>query len=604
MMELLLQMNMVAAILIVAIVTVRVLVLYKLPKKTFLFLWGVVAVRLLLPFRIPLPFNFFPDNRALSGGTIADILEVIYVGGVPAQIQEPVEQATPMIFPFEAVWLAGVCAVAGFFFVSYLRFHREAGAALPCDDKFVQRWLSEYPVRRMVNVRQTDRISSPLTYGILRPVILLPKTTDWQNEDMLRCILTHELVHIRHFDTLVKLVFAAAVCIHWFNPLVWVMYVFVNRDIELVCDEAATDELGQEDKKIYLNVLLAIEENRTSIAIPIASHFGKNSTKERISAIMRRRKHTLPMMISAAALVLCIGAVAVFALSFDKKVILFENMSQDEMRRYIAFFESQDATDYRVNGSMLYVPENRIDDYRWMVLEANFNPLTDHEYEEVISYGELGSQTYESDYILPNSSAYAVGIIGGEENQNIPPLTDHEYEEVISYGELGSQTYESDYILPNSSAYVVGIIDGEENQNIADYVEGDSSSEEKRVPITLIRDFEGRYKKQYRLIDQVEFSLTADHPSAVYEGTSDKNIVISFVDNEPVSCIVTIEGVEIPGTYKCGFSGEGAVSLELAPGSTYRVEYRCGLQVHPDRPAYTKETVNSSSGIIKVYEEK
>ena len=557
MMELLLQMNMVAAILIVAIVTVRVLVLYKLPKKTFLFLWGVVAVRLLLPFRIPLPFNFFPDNRALSGGTIADILEVIYVGGVPAQIQEPVEQATPMIFPFEAVWLAGVCAVAGFFFVSYLRFHREAGAALPCDDKFVQRWLSEYPVRRMVNVRQTDRISSPLTYGILRPVILLPKTTDWQNEDMLRCILTHELVHIRHFDTLVKLVFAAAVCIHWFNPLVWVMYVFVNRDIELVCDEAATDELGQEDKKIYLNVLLAIEENRTSIAIPIASHFGKNSTKERISAIMRRRKHTLPMMISAAALVLCIGAVAVFALSFDKKVILFENMSQDEMRRYIAFFESQDATDYRVNGSMLYVPENRIDDYRWMVLEANFNPLTDHEYEEVISYGELGSQTYESDYILPNSSAY-----------------------------------------------VVGIIDGEENQNIADYVEGDSSSEEKRVPITLIRDFEGRYKKQYRLIDQVEFSLTADHPSAVYEGTSDKNIVISFVDNEPVSCIVTIEGVEIPGTYKCGFSGEGAVSLELAPGSTYRVEYRCGLQVHPDRPAYTKETVNSSSGIIKVYEEK
>ena len=557
MMELLLQMNMVVAILIVAIVTVRVLVLYKLPKKTFLFLWGVVAVRLLLPFRIPLPFNFFPDNRALSGGTIADILEVIYVGGVPAQIQGPVEQATPMIFPFEAVWLAGVCAVAGFFFVSYLRFHREAGAALPCDDKFVQRWLSEYPVRRMVNVRQTDRISSPLTYGILRPVILLPKTTDWQNEDMLRCILTHELVHIRHFDTLVKLVFAAAVCIHWFNPLVWVMYVFVNRDIELVCDEAATDELGQEDKKIYLNVLLAIEENRTSIAIPIASHFGKNSTKERISAIMRRRKHTLPMMISAAALVLCIGAVAVFALSFDKKVILFENMSQDEMRRYIAFFESQDATDYRVNGSMLYVPENRIDDYRWMVLEANFNPLTDHEYEDVISYGELGSQTYESDYILPNSSAY-----------------------------------------------VVGIIDGEENQNIADYVEGDSSSEEKRVPITLIRDFEGRYKKQYRLIDQVEFSLTADHPSAVYEGTSDKNIVISFVDNEPVSCIVTIEGVEVPGTYKCGFSGEGAVSLELAPGSTYRVEYQCGLQAHPDRPAYTEETVNSSSGIIKVYEEK
>lgn len=559
-MELLLQMNIVAAILIVAIVTVRVLALYKLPKKTFLFLWCVVAVRLLLPFRIPLPFNFFPDNRALSGGTIANILDVIYVGGVSAQMQGPVEPATPMIFLFEAVWLAGVCVAASIFLVSYLRFRREANASLPCENEFVAWWLAEYPMLRTVTIRQTDRVSSPLTYGIMRPVILLPKTTDWQNEDMLRCVLTHELVHIRHFDTLVKLVFAAVVCIHWFNPLVWVMYVFANRDIELVCDEAATEELGQEDKKIYLNVLLAMEENRTSIAFPIASHFGKNSTKERISAIMRRRKHTLPMMISAAALVLCIGAVAVFALASDasdKDAVLFENMSQDEMRGYIALFESQDATDYRINGNTLYVPENRIDDYKWMVLEANFCPLTDYEYEETIPYGELGSQTYEPDYILPNSSSYAVGAIDGEGIQDIP-----------------------------------------------DYAEGDSSSEEKRAPITLIRDFEGRYKKQYRLIDQVEFSLTVDNPSAVYEGASDKDVVISFVDNGPVICVVTIEGVEVPGTYKCGFGDEGAVRFELAPGATYRVEYQLGLKVHPDHPAYTEETVDSSSGTIKVYEEK
>ena len=97
----------------------------------------------------------------------------------------------------------------------------------------------------IIVIRRSDRISSPLTFGVLRPVILLPKSTDWSDEDALRFVLEHEFVQVRHFDALFKLALVAAVCIHWCNPLVWAMYILANRDIDLSCDEAVIRRFGR-----------------------------------------------------------------------------------------------------------------------------------------------------------------------------------------------------------------------------------------------------------------------------------------------------------------------------------------------------------------------
>lgn len=125
------------------------------------------------------------------------------------------------------------------------------------------------------------------------------------------------------------------------------------------------------------------------------------------------------------------------------------------------------------------------------------------------------------------------------------------------------------------------------------------------MPITLISEFEHQCSNEYSLIDEMEFSLTADKPSAVYDGSSDKDIVISFVDNGPVTCVVTIEGTDSAGIYKCGFTGEGTVRIKLAAGASYKLEYRLGVKTNSDgTPGYLEETVDASCGIIKVYEEK
>ena len=111
------------------------------------------------------------------------------------------------------------------------------------------------------------RISSPLTFGVLRPVILVPKKTDWTDETALRYVLEHEFVHIQRFDVLSKLLLIAAVCVHWFNPLVWVMYVLANRDLELSCDETVLRRFGGDVRAAYARVLIRMEAARGGTAV-------------------------------------------------------------------------------------------------------------------------------------------------------------------------------------------------------------------------------------------------------------------------------------------------------------------------------------------------
>ena len=159
-------------------------------------------------------------------------------------------------------------------------------------------------------MRCSDRVDSPLTYGLLRPVILLPKTLDRSDVSRLAFVLTHEMAHIRRFDALSKLLLAAAACLHWFNPLVWVMLVLANRDLELSCDAAVVRLYGAEARAPYARTLLELEARRSRF-LPLCSAFNKNALEERIGAIMRSRKTSAAAL--AVALVLVVALTAVLA---------------------------------------------------------------------------------------------------------------------------------------------------------------------------------------------------------------------------------------------------------------------------------------------------
>ncbi len=355
----LLNMSFYGAVIISAILIIRAFTLHKLPKKTFLVLWAVALVRLLVPFEISsglslyslLPEDFRlaeentyapnPKNPYAPFDNYADYLEnerqntvsvetddstgAVYLpvenpegGVVSLPNTEPDTQTTgtgnhmpdagftwsDFMALLPTIWGIGALLCAVFFLASYLRCHREFSTSLPVTEDYATEWLKKHPLKRTISIRQSDIISAPLTYGIFRPVILMPKKTDWSNKEQLDYILYHEFTHIRRFDLLAKLVMIAALCLHWFNPFVWAMYVFFNRDLELSCDDCVVKHFG-ETKAEYAGTLIGMEEKK-NYGTPMCNHFSKNAIEERITAIMKSKKTTVGMIIAAVVIVIIV----------------------------------------------------------------------------------------------------------------------------------------------------------------------------------------------------------------------------------------------------------------------------------------------------------
>ena len=178
--------------------------------------------------------------------------------------------------------------------------------ALPFDDARISSRISAAKLHRKITVKVSDRVVSPLTYGVINPVIILPKSLPADSEEM-RFALAHELVHIRRFDVLLKVVLTAAACVHWFNPLAWAMLSLAGRDIELSCDEAVLEQLGCK-REDYAMALIRLEERRS---ISTGAAFGRNAVRERIEAIMKFKKTTFAGIIFSACLIA--GTTTAFA---------------------------------------------------------------------------------------------------------------------------------------------------------------------------------------------------------------------------------------------------------------------------------------------------
>lgn len=291
-----------AAVLTAVIALVRALTLHRLPKNTFCILWTAAALRLLLPFSIESEYSFFTflRNLFLKGGG-RPVLFTIATTPPERPQAELGSAASGSMLP--VLWLTGTCLLAGFFLFTYLRAMGIFRQAVPVERE-------GFPVE----VRQTGRISGPLTYGLFRPVILLPEGMD--DPETRSLVLAHEYAHVRRHDCLWKLLFAAALCVHWFNPAAWVLCRLANQDMELACDEAAIRSLGEASRFAYARVLLAQAEHASG-SLPLFSRFGSRSVKERITAALKQRKRS-PRRTLAACLLVAV-TLTVFATSAAAK---------------------------------------------------------------------------------------------------------------------------------------------------------------------------------------------------------------------------------------------------------------------------------------------
>jgi len=305
-----------AAVIILAVLPLRALFRDQTPRRVFCLLWDVVLARLFILTALPSPVSVWqwlpaasptpPSgmSHAASPRAAVPVTEIVVEGtaAVPDSIAALPVMLLDRSAVLAAVWLAAALALAARFFWSHLRSLHIYADSLPCGDAFVCDWVASRFLRRRIQVRTSDRIASPLTYKVLHPVVLLPSGMDWTDRTALSCVLEHEYQHIRRFDTLRKALLAAALCLHWFNPLVWVLAVLSNRDMELACDEAVTARGA--DRAEYARTLLSMEEQRSRWGFS-GSHFSQNALEERIRFIMKHKK----ISVTALAAVLAVMSV-------------------------------------------------------------------------------------------------------------------------------------------------------------------------------------------------------------------------------------------------------------------------------------------------------
>ncbi|MDE6424616.1 MAG: M56 family metallopeptidase [Ruminococcus sp.] len=321
----LLQMSFTGAILIMVIVVVRAIAIHRLPKNTFSVLWLLAIARLLCPISVPSPLSIYSlvtgniSDKEISDTVVYENQQTIFPIATEEIYNNYVISDIPQELPTESsvsiwavIWFIGMLFSVGLFSVSYLRCRREFRTALPVKNTFIEEWTGTHHLKRKIEIRQFSGILTPMTYGLFKPVILLPENMDLNDRQQLQYILYHEFVHIRHYDIVLKILATTAFCVHWFNPFVWVMYILLNRDTELSCDECVIKHFGREKRSVYAKMLISMEERKNLFA-PFCNNFSKNAIEERIESIMRIKK--ISVLSLALACTVVVGTAGVFATS-------------------------------------------------------------------------------------------------------------------------------------------------------------------------------------------------------------------------------------------------------------------------------------------------
>jgi len=301
-----LQMSLTAVPIVLFVILIRFF-LMRTPKIFSYALWAVVLFRLLCPVSFTSDFSFIGilehsvaegsafENRVAAEEEVTPQVHHNELPGdffanttIPPTIGHDTEKPSVSFYDIAFyVWVSGVFSIACYSLVSYVRLKKALAISMPISS----------------NIYIADRISTPFVMGIFKPRIYLPSNIPQSESGY---IISHEQHHISRKDHIIKLIAFSALCLHWFNPAVWVAFSLAMRDMEMSCDEAVLKKLGKSERADYSQALLSLSTQKQRFSpSPIA--FGEGNTKTRVKNIMKYRRPTV--FIVLAAIILCIATI-------------------------------------------------------------------------------------------------------------------------------------------------------------------------------------------------------------------------------------------------------------------------------------------------------
>ena len=297
------NMSISASWLVLAVLVLR-LFLKKAPKWSIVTLWGIVAVRLMFPFSIESALSLIPSAETVAPEIMTDTAPAIQSGipvinnTVNSIISQNLTPATQnSVNPFEVfipalavAWVLGAILIFVYTTISAITLRVKIGSA----------------VRLSGNVFQSEYVKSPFVMGVFMPKIYVPFNMDSEAAEL---IIAHEQSHLRRKDHWWKPLGFLLLTVHWFNPLMWVAYAVLCKDIELACDERVIKSFDNEKRADYSRTLLEYSVNRGAVtACPLA--FGEVGVKARIKSVLNYKKPAFWLVI--ASLIICIGVGVCF----------------------------------------------------------------------------------------------------------------------------------------------------------------------------------------------------------------------------------------------------------------------------------------------------
>ena len=276
------NMSISACWIVLAIILLR-LVLKKAPKWINCVLWGIAGLRLVMPFSFESIFSLIPSAETITkapdsprphidsgvsviDNQVNDYLRGNYFEGVSRPMGNFVDVTTILAI----IWVVGIVVLLIYTLISFLKLKRKIGTAVLLRD----------------NIYQSEAVVSPFVLGVIKPKIYLPFN---MSEQDMEHVISHEQAHLRRKDHLWKPLGFLILTLHWFNPMVWLGYILLCRDIELACDEKVVKEMNNEQRADYSQALLTCSVNRRMIAAcPVA--FGEVSVKNRVKSVLNYKK--------------------------------------------------------------------------------------------------------------------------------------------------------------------------------------------------------------------------------------------------------------------------------------------------------------------------
>ena len=314
---------------LIGLVTALRFIFRKLPKRSHMIFWGIVGLRLVLPFSPESIFSLIPSAQTFApeefrSGTfhvhtgvslldtgINGYLKAGPVKEAAVQTGSTVSSTAGLMDVLCTVWIFGMILLLGYAFFSYFRLKRKVSASIPYQENVckAENTCNAENTGIMENIRNVDSIhisddvDAPFILGVWRPKIYLPSGMD---AEILEYVLAHEKAHLKRRDHIWKMLGYLLLCVYWFNPLAWAAYLLLGRDIELACDEKVVMDLDLIHRKAYASALVDCSMQKRLVTVcPLA--FGEIGVKERVTTVLKYKKPAFFAVIFSVILCMAVG---------------------------------------------------------------------------------------------------------------------------------------------------------------------------------------------------------------------------------------------------------------------------------------------------------